>query len=315
MQTGEYGWSLISQPATIGRPLVEQLDQGADQAGLALAALAEQHDVVAGEDRALDLRQHGVVEADDAGEAVLAGAHPREQVVAELALTVFSTWPDSRSASEGGRAVAGGGRIGAHCPTLRPACKPVAGGAGRRAVRPMPGRGRLAEWRVSETGWRSTPTWSWLPSAPPPQALDAIGGRQPDLMAVFVCGAEDAAGEALAARGRHGAVGDRDRLLGAGRHRRGSRRRGDQRRRCVVRRPARRARARVLPRGDAGGRRDGGGRDAGAAARRRGRRAARRPVVVPGRRLRRAEQRRAAGPADRRRDGGRRRAAAARRGC
>ena len=51
------------------RPLVEQADDGADQAGLALAALAEQDDVVAGEQGALEVGQHGVVEADDAGEA------------------------------------------------------------------------------------------------------------------------------------------------------------------------------------------------------------------------------------------------------
>ena len=67
-------------------PLVEQLDQRADQPGLALAALAEQHHVVAGQDRPLDLGQHRVVVADDAGEARLTGAHPGQQVVAQLLL-------------------------------------------------------------------------------------------------------------------------------------------------------------------------------------------------------------------------------------
>ena len=66
------------------RPLVEQPDQGADQPGLALAALAEQHEVVPGEQGALELGQHGVVEADDAGEGGLARAQPGEQVVADL---------------------------------------------------------------------------------------------------------------------------------------------------------------------------------------------------------------------------------------
>ena len=47
-------------------PLVEQADEGAQQAGLALAALAEQHDVVAGEQGALELRDDGVLEAVDA---------------------------------------------------------------------------------------------------------------------------------------------------------------------------------------------------------------------------------------------------------
>ena len=55
-------------------PLVEQADQRADQPGLALPALAEQHDVVAGQHGALDLGQHRLVEADDAGEALLAAA-------------------------------------------------------------------------------------------------------------------------------------------------------------------------------------------------------------------------------------------------
>ena len=44
----------------------------ADQPGLALAALAEQDDVVPGEQRPLEVGQHGLVEPDDAGEARLA---------------------------------------------------------------------------------------------------------------------------------------------------------------------------------------------------------------------------------------------------
>ena len=68
------------------RPLVEQPADGADQPGLALAALAEQDDVVPGEQRPLDVRQHGLVEADDAGKPVLPGAHPREQVLSDLLL-------------------------------------------------------------------------------------------------------------------------------------------------------------------------------------------------------------------------------------
>ena len=85
-QTGAYGWSLISQPVDDRRPLVEQAGEGADQPGLALAALAEQDEVVAGEQRALEVGQDGVVEADDAGETGLAGAQPGEQVVADLGL-------------------------------------------------------------------------------------------------------------------------------------------------------------------------------------------------------------------------------------
>ena len=89
------------------RPLVEQADEGADQAGLALAALAEQDEVVAGDERPLDLGQHGVLEPDHAGQAGLAAAEPGQQVGAELGL----------DRAEGGAAVAelaegrgGGGR-------------------------------------------------------------------------------------------------------------------------------------------------------------------------------------------------------------
>ena len=39
-----------------------------------------------GEQGALDVRQHGLVEADDAGEPVLARAHPGEQVLSDLLL-------------------------------------------------------------------------------------------------------------------------------------------------------------------------------------------------------------------------------------
>ena len=66
------------------RPLVEQADQGAQQPGLALAALAEQDDVVAGEQRPLELRDHGGLEAVQAGPRVAALAQGGEQVVAQL---------------------------------------------------------------------------------------------------------------------------------------------------------------------------------------------------------------------------------------
>ena len=56
------------------RPLVEQPDQGAQQPGLALAALAEEYDVVAGDQRPLELRDHGGLEAVQPGPGV---ARPR----------------------------------------------------------------------------------------------------------------------------------------------------------------------------------------------------------------------------------------------
>ena len=66
------------------RPLVEQADQGAQQPGLALAALAEEHDVVAGEQGPLELRDHGVLEAVQAGPGIAALAERGQQVVAQL---------------------------------------------------------------------------------------------------------------------------------------------------------------------------------------------------------------------------------------
>ena len=81
---GSKGCSPSSLPAITGRPLVEQADQRAQQPGLALAALAEQHHVVAGDQRPLELRDDGVVEAVQAGPGVLTGAQLRQQVVADL---------------------------------------------------------------------------------------------------------------------------------------------------------------------------------------------------------------------------------------
>jgi hypothetical protein len=68
------------------RPLVEELAEGTHQAGLALPALAEQHQVVPGQQRALQLREHGVVEADDPREGGVPRAQPLEEVLADLGL-------------------------------------------------------------------------------------------------------------------------------------------------------------------------------------------------------------------------------------
>src|SRR5664279_4149221 len=67
-------------------PLVEQADEGADESGLALPAFAEQHDVVPGQQRAFQLREHRVGEPDDAREALLTGAEPGEQILPDLDL-------------------------------------------------------------------------------------------------------------------------------------------------------------------------------------------------------------------------------------
>src|SRR5207248_4094644 len=66
------------------RPFVEQAGQGAQQAGLALPALAEQDDVVPGEQRALELGQYGAREADDPGPGVITGTEGGQQVLVDL---------------------------------------------------------------------------------------------------------------------------------------------------------------------------------------------------------------------------------------
>ena len=55
-------------PGDLGQPLVEEPDQRADHARLRLAALAEEDQVVAAEQRVLDGGDHAVVVADDARE-------------------------------------------------------------------------------------------------------------------------------------------------------------------------------------------------------------------------------------------------------
>ena len=58
------GSSLISRPGDDRHPLVEQVDQRADHAGLRLATLAEEDHVVAGEEGVLELREDGVLVAE-----------------------------------------------------------------------------------------------------------------------------------------------------------------------------------------------------------------------------------------------------------
>src|SRR5262249_33131472 len=69
-----------------GSPLVEQPDERADQPCLALAALAQQHQVMSREQRAFDFRRDGLVEADDAGKGRLACREAGDQVGADLSL-------------------------------------------------------------------------------------------------------------------------------------------------------------------------------------------------------------------------------------
>ena len=82
-------------------PLVEQTDQGADHPGLALPPFAEQHEVVAGEQRALDLRGDRLVEADDSRQGGLARGEPGDQVLPDLGLDVAVHVPDGPQLAEG----------------------------------------------------------------------------------------------------------------------------------------------------------------------------------------------------------------------
>jgi hypothetical protein len=68
------------------RPLVEEPGQRSDQASLALAALTEQHQVVAGQQGAFDFRRDGLVESHDAGQRRLARREAGDEVGADLGL-------------------------------------------------------------------------------------------------------------------------------------------------------------------------------------------------------------------------------------
>src|SRR5690606_12149837 len=65
-------------------PLVEEPGDGADEPGLALAALTEQDQVVTGEQRPFEMGQDSVVEAHDAREPGFACTEPGQQVLADL---------------------------------------------------------------------------------------------------------------------------------------------------------------------------------------------------------------------------------------
>ena len=73
-------------PGDDRHPLVEQRGERTDHAGLRLAALAEEDHVVAGDERVLELREHGVLVADDAVDQRAPGGDPRQGVRPHLFL-------------------------------------------------------------------------------------------------------------------------------------------------------------------------------------------------------------------------------------
>ena len=94
---GSNGFSLISLPAMTGISSSSRFVERADHARLRLAALAEEDDVLAGEDRVLELRHDGLLVAEDAGEQRPPFADARDQVAAHLFLD--RTAPCSPTAS------------------------------------------------------------------------------------------------------------------------------------------------------------------------------------------------------------------------
>ena len=68
------------------RVLVEEAHDVSDQPGLGLSALAQEDQVVAGQDAALQCRQHRSVEPDDRGEQLLPPAQRGQEVGSELLL-------------------------------------------------------------------------------------------------------------------------------------------------------------------------------------------------------------------------------------
>ena len=73
--------------------LVEQADERAHDPALGLPSLAEHDHVVPGDDRVGQLRQHGVVVADDARKQRLSSPQAGEEVAAHLLFDCLSLVP------------------------------------------------------------------------------------------------------------------------------------------------------------------------------------------------------------------------------
>ena len=73
----------------------------AQQPRLALAAFAEQDDVVSGDQRALELRDDGVLEAEDAGPHVAALGQRGQQVLPDFGLHAPLAMPGGAQLADG----------------------------------------------------------------------------------------------------------------------------------------------------------------------------------------------------------------------
>src|SRR6185312_5428657 len=140
-----------------GHRLVEEADQHARHARLGLAALAEEDQVLAAEDGVLDLRDDGVVVADDAGQERLAAPQARDEVVAQLLLDRLALPAAGLELPDGSRTRHQ--RSGRHYGARAQGCQPLSGAriadvcpaARERTSRPgAPGPPR----RARSGGWR-----------------------------------------------------------------------------------------------------------------------------------------------------------------
>jgi len=118
---------------------VQQVDDAADQPGLGLPALAEQDQVVPGEDPAFERRQHGVVEPHDPLEQRFRPSELGEQAGPELLLHAPVRVPRGPELTEGG-----GHRHGNH--DTQPG--EIRAYAIVRGAKPLPYR-RAATWRAT----------------------------------------------------------------------------------------------------------------------------------------------------------------------
>ena len=123
------------------RPLVEEADQRAQQPGLALAALAEEYDVVPGEQRPLELGITVSSKPCMPGHGSSPAASLARRLSRSSSRRGFWTWPDSRSWPR----VRGVGASVTSSTLVRHATSPP--GRRRQAVlRDQPGRGPRRRW-------------------------------------------------------------------------------------------------------------------------------------------------------------------------
>jgi hypothetical protein len=182
---GAYGCSFELGAGQHRGPLVEQAGQRADQPGLALAALAEQHQVVTGEQGPLHLRQHGVLEAEDAGERRLAARSLASRLSRTSALTLRSAWPLGAQLAEG--AISGAGlTAGVTRRTLRRSGEPHAAWHLRTGARQDGGMARFGD------GLAESPDVVEAAERATRARLAPLGDRVPDLVFCFVSGADPA---------------------------------------------------------------------------------------------------------------------------